>query len=402
MISKGLKTLSQESVSFNTQNVDNPVRDATIGWCIKNKVLEEKIRESTVLTEANKLTARTSLNSIPYINIGKAFADLEQHAQNIIDGVLGEKTSDTDDRPTFLEHMQVVDSIQSLSLSNLGTSADNAGKGVNDHFGTLNNVLDADILSIRQSLVKINNRSLGTDTTYQNALQALIDYIDTLNDSTAFNSGTFTGHLSTISTAATNFDTAIAGDTLLLLEKNNMINKRQNIVDQITKETNNLGTIRTYSDSLVNTSALLTLTDNADLRSIVAKTTGSSAWRDYFNSYDENYGNQNPLLTDTTSQNESQLIADMLRLKGLPDVLDPIDLDSVASKAKRDRRLSKKNYDSLLTEQIITQASLDLGLTISGKDVYSQSRQLLNDLNAEDKRTIQEELNLAKDINTLT
>ena len=120
------------------------------------------------------------------------------------------------------------------------------------------------------------------------------------------------------------------------------------------------------------------------------------------NSYDENYGNQNPLLTDTTSQNESQLIADMLRLKGLPDVLDPIDLESVASKAKRDRRLSKKNYDSLLTEQIITQASLDLGLTISGKDIYSQSRQLLNDLNAEDKRTIQEELNLAKDINTLT
>ena len=402
MISKGLKTLSEEAVALNIQNVQNPISLATIGWCIKNKLLEEKIRENAVLTEANKSEARTSLNSIPYINIGKAFADLEQHAQNIIDGVLGEKTADTDDIPTFLEHMQVVDSIQSLSISNLGTSAENNGKGVNDHFGTMNNVLDADITSIRESIVKINSRSLGTDTTYQNALQTLIDYIDTLDDSTAFNSGTFTGHLASISTAATNFDSAIAGDGLLLLEKNNIIEKRKNIVDQIAKETNNLGSIRTYSNSLADTSALLTLTNNADLRSIVAKTTGSSAWKDYFTSYDENFGNQNPLLTDTTAQNESQLVADMLRLKGLPDVLDPVDLDSVAGKARRDRRLSKKNYDSLAIEQIITQASLDLGLTISGKDVYAQSRQLLNDLNAEDKRTIQEELNLAKDINTLT
>jgi len=64
--------------------------------------------------------------------------------------------------------------------------------------------------------------------------------------------------------------------------------------------------------------------------------------------------------------------------------------------------LSKKNYDRLSSEQIITQASKDLGLSTSGKDIYSQSKQLLNNLNQQDIIVIDRELSIARDLDTIS
>ena len=75
----------------------------------------------------------------------------------------------------------------------------------------------------------------------------------------------------------------------------------------------------------------------------------------------------------------------------MPDVLDSVDIDAVANKAKKDERLETKGFDLLNSEQLIEEAIRQLGLDTSGS-IYVKSERLLSNLNERDRALIEKEL----------
>ena len=64
------------------------------------------------------------MKMLDYLNIGQVFDDLDIRTDKILTGELGDETvSGSNDRGTFFEHMQLVDSIQSLVPSLFGNTA---------------------------------------------------------------------------------------------------------------------------------------------------------------------------------------------------------------------------------------------------------------------------------------
>ena len=67
------------------------------------------------MTTSQKNDVKSSVNSKPYLNLGQMFDDLDLHTDKILTGELGEETvAGSNDRGTFLEHMQEVDSLENL------------------------------------------------------------------------------------------------------------------------------------------------------------------------------------------------------------------------------------------------------------------------------------------------
>ena len=86
----------------------------------------------------------------------------------------------------------------------------------------------------------------------------------------------------------------------------------------------------------------------------------------------------------------------------IPDVLDHVDLESVANKAKKDDRIDTKNFDYYTAEQIITKCCQQLGITTANRSVYYQSESLLNNLNDRDRQKIADALDLNESSDTLS
>ena len=87
---------------------------------------------------------------------------------------------------------------------------------------------------------------------------------------------------------------------------------------------------------------------------------------------------------------------------GLPDVLDPTDLDAVAQKSKRDTRIDTKGYDYLTTEQQIIRGCEQLGITTANRTIPSLSETLLNSMNQNDYDEVARQLDLYQSANTLS
>jgi len=93
----------------------------------------------------------------------------------------------------------------------------------------------------------------------------------------------------------------------------------------------------------------------------------------------------------------------VLRLRGLPDVTDYVDIESVARKAVRDTRLSTKLGNARKTvTKIIDEACTLLNISTDNKDVYARSKSLLDNMNNFDRETVKAELNLHNQVNTLS
>ena len=100
---------------------------------------------------------------------------------------------------------------------------------------------------------------------------------------------------------------------------------------------------------------------------------------------------------------EETAIQEILKLKGLPDVTDPLDLDNVAQKATRDTRIKTKvSFNGLNTEEIINLACDTLSISKSNKDIYALSKSLLENMNNHDRESIKNDLNLNQQIDTLS
>ena len=87
--------------------------------------------------------------------------------------------------------------------------------------------------------------------------------------------------------------------------------------------------------------------------------------------------------------------------KGLLDVVDYVDLLSVANKAIKDDRIDTKDFESYTTEKIITKCCEQLGITTANNSIYNQSQSLLTNLNARDRQIIADAVDSNQDSNRI-
>ena len=142
--------------------------------------------------------------------------------------------------------------------------------------------------------------------------------------------------------------------------------------------------------------------EDDDLRKLMTRVAQSTSWISYFNDYKENKANLNPIYTTNVDSDKSAIIDTVLRDKGLPDVLDFVDIEAVANKAKKDNRIDTTNYDNLTVEKQIADACKQLNIITANRSVYNQSELLLANLNKRDRDIIAGELDLNESSNTLS
>jgi hypothetical protein len=290
-----------------------------------------------------------------------------------------------------------------MYLSLYGVEASTAGKGVDDYFGTLRGTMAANLTSIKQAVQSITAAALATDTAFQTATQNILDFVNALGDSSTLDESTMNSLLSAFETAANNFNAALAA-TAFVDRRATLIAARSAIVAQIATEVANLGNIRTYSESLGQLVTFQALAGNDKIRSIIATTAQTAAWQDYYENYETRFAQLNAKYENTAGDSENEtIIDDELRLRGLPDVTDYTDLSAVADKAGRDTRLiGTVSFPGRGTADVIKKSCEQLGINITGRDVYGQSQSLLKNMNDFDRETVRLELENHQRANTLS
>jgi hypothetical protein len=144
------------------------------------------------------------------------------------------------------------------------------------------------------------------------------------------------------------------------------------------------------------------LAEDTELRKLMARVSQNADWQTYFNDYETNSANLNPIYNINTDSDKESIIVQVMAERGLPDVTDYIDLVSVTNKAMKDTRIDTKGFDSKTIEEIITNCCTQLTITTSNNNVYHQSELLLNNLNAHDRQLIADALDLNESSNTLS
>ena len=307
-----------------------------------------------------------------------------------------------------MDILQSVLSLQSTIPELLGVPASEKSRDVNDHLGTLNNKFleteDSSLpvfTSLKESISFINANTVATDTLYQTALTNMTTFVDSVvGDSTDFQQ-TLDGHATAVATAATNFNTAL-GSEPYLTHRTRLITDNERVDVQVALEKSNLTNINTFLDNLNDYNSYTALAEDSELRKLMTRVSQNTNWITYFNEYEQNQANLNPLYTTDTDSDKSAVIDQVLSDSGLPDVTDPTDFDAVANKAKQDSRIDTRNYDRLTAEQQITDACKQLNITTANRVLLDQSRNLLNNLNQRDRDIIAAELDSNEDADTLT
>lgn len=400
-VNQGLKTLIESSPNFSNQAVQNLIATVNIGWVAKTRTLAQKVDASTILINSQKSDLLTTLDIQPHLNLGRVLEDLDNHTAKIFTGELGEAR---DDNPAslFLDHVQTVQGFTITIPTLYGYSADSINKGVAGHFGSVFGSVDTALGNLKTSVEFIKSKELATDTAYQTATQNIIDFIDALGDSTAFDESTFNALQSAFQTAANDFNTALTNGQFAVT-RTEMINNRIAIKDQINLEATNLGTIDTYNESLAQLGIYVGLTENQDIINLITKSSQNADFRSYFENFNAREAKTNPLYTGVNDSSEEIQINEILKLRGLPDVTDHLDLDSVAAKALRDDRIKTGiKSQGKTTEQIIIDSCEILGISQNNKNIYALSKGLLENMNKHDRNTIKAELDSNQEINTLS
>ncbi len=416
-INKGLTSLVNASPNFSNQALENAINDIKsvdkddgYSWIKSSIDADTAIEDNTVLTTSQKNDLKDTINNQSHLNIGRYLGDLIRHTNTILDATI---IPSTDAPATFLEILQSVQSLQNMIPSLLGVMAAEKNRDVNDHLGTLNNKFleteDSskpvftslkDTLSFLETGARTNS-SLATATAavrYSNT-QLITFLASVVADSTDFQQ-TLDTYGSQLAGNYTNLNNQLASEPYLT-KRNLLIADRDEINTQVALEISNLSGIRDYLSSLSTFFSYTSLADNDQLKLLMQRVSQNINWQNYFKDYDKNKASWNPMY-DITDSNESSIIDKILAEKGLPDVLDFIDLNNVANKAIRDSRINTEYYDRYTVEQKITKSCEQLGIATTNRTVYNQSESLLNNMNQHDRDTIADALGLNKSSNTLS
>jgi hypothetical protein len=408
-VNKGLLSLVENEPNFSNQALENAVNTLKVGWVIKSYDLDTAIQDNTVLTTSQKNDLKDDINNIEHLNLGRVLGDLIRHSASIIDAtIIPLDDADNPTPATFLEILQQVQTVQGLIPELYGVSASAKARSVNDHLGTLNNIFTTTedssapvFTSLLESINFVVTANLATETALETAYDDLKAFINSVvADSTDFQQ-TLDTFATAVATAHTNFNNALASEPYLT-HRNNLITQREKINVQVALENSNLTTLSAYIDTLSNNISYASLADDDTLRQLMARVAQDSNWQTYFQEYETNRGNLNPIYTTDTDSDKSSLIDQILADSGLPDVTDPTDLRAVANKAQRDSRIDTKYYDYYTVEQQITKSCEQLGITTANRTITDQSRRLLNNMNQHDRDVIAQQLDLNESSNTLS
>ena len=407
-VNKGLKSLVESSPNFSNQALENAINELKIGWVIKSVELDTAIEDNTVLTTSQKNDLRDDINNIAYLNVGRYLNDTVRHTNSILDGTIMPIPVDEEQTFTFLEALQSVQSLQNIIPELYGVPASEKNRSVKDHFGILDNMLVSTedssrpvFTTLRESIQFISDANLATESALETAYDDLKDFVNsTRDDSTDFQQ-TLDTFATAVATAHTNFDTALQAIPYDV-RRTQMIADRDSIVTQLSLENSNITSLRTYTETLTDNQAYVGLAADTELRELLAKVAQDNNWRTYFEDYEINQNNLNPIYTTDSDSDKSAVIDQVLAANGLPDVTDPTDLKAVADKAKRDGRIDTKYYDRYTVEQQITKSCEQLGLVTANRSITDQSRRLLNNMNQHDRDVIAQQLALNESSSTLS
>ena len=405
---KGLKSLVESNPEFSNQALENAINDLRIGWVSTSFDLDAAITNNTVLTTSQKNDAKETINNHAHLNIGRYLSDLIRHSNTILDGtVVPLDDADNATPPTFLDILTSVGALQGLIPELLGVPASEKKRGVNDHFGSLNNIFlettDSSqpvFTTLKNAITFINNGDLATETALQTAYTNMKNFVDGVAaDSTDFQQ-TLDTFATAVATAHTNFHNALNSEPYLT-QRNTLVTDRDEINTQVSLEISNLVSLDSFTDNLNDYNAYTSLAEDSDLRDLMQRTSQNSNWISYFRDYEENEEAVNPLYTTDTDSAKDPVIQQVLASRGLPDVLDFLDLDAVANKARKDSRIDSTNFDFLDVDGVIEQSCIQLNLPLFGT-IYNKSERLLNNLNEQDRNIIAKELDANEDANTLS
>ena len=408
-VNKGLKSIAESSPNFSNQALENAITELKIGWVIKSSELDTAIQNNTVLTTSQKNDLKDDINNIAHLNLGRVFGDLVRHTNTIIDGSiipLDDATNPT--ASTFLEILQNVQTIQGLVPEVFGVTPAEKKRSVNDHLGTLNNTFlettdsSAPVFtSLKDGITFINNAGLATETALETAIDDLRTFIDSVTDDSTDFQQTLDTFATAVATAQTNFNNALASEPYLTY-RTKLVDAREAINVQVALENSNLTGILSYVETLSDNLAYASLAEESDMRQLMARVAQDSNWQTYFNDYETNQSNLNPLYTTDTDSDKSAVIDQVLADSGLPDVTDSTDFDAVAGKAKRDSRIDTKNFDRFTAQQIIEKSCVQLGITTANRNINALSGSLLNNMNQHDRDTIAQQLDLNESADTIS
>ena len=411
-VKKGLTSLADNQPNFSNQALENAVNTLKVGWVTKSFELDSVIASNGVLTTSQKNDLKDDINNVTHLNLGRTLGDLIRHSATIIDGSIipgdPDITSDENGQGTFLEILGSVQGLQTTIPSLYGVPASDKSRGVNDHLGTLNNIFTTTedssapvFTSLLESINFIVTADLATETALETAYDNLKGFINSVvADSTDFQQ-TLDTFATAVATAHTNLNNAMAAEPLLT-HRNNLIAQKEKINVQVALENSNITGIRTYIESLSNNLAYTSLAEDDTLRQLMIKVAQNKQWQTYFENYENEKENLNPIYNTNTDSDKSAIIDQVLADSGLPDVTDETDLVAVAAKAQRDTRIDTANYNRYTVEQQITKSCEQLGITTANRTIIALSGTLLRNMNQHDRDEIARQLDSNESANTLS
>jgi hypothetical protein len=408
-VNKGLLSLVENTPNFSNQALENAVNTLKVGWVLKGSQLDSVIASNGVLTTSQKNDLKDEINNVTHLNLGRTLGDLVRHTASIVDAtIIPLDDADNPTPATFLEILQQVQTVQGLIPELYGVPASDKSRAVNDHLGTLNNIFTATedssapvFTSLLESINFIVTADLATETALETAYDNLKNFINgVVADSTDFQE-TLDNFATAVATAHTNFNNALASEPYLT-HRNNLISQREKINVQVALENSNLVNIGTFIETLSNNISYSALAEDDTLRQLMSKVAQNKQWQTYFENYENEKENLNPIYTTNTDSDKSAIIDQVLADSGLPDVTDATDLAAVAAKAQRDTRIDTANYDRYTVEQQITKSCEQLGITTANRTITALSGTLLRNMNQHDRDEIARQLDSNESANTLS
>ena len=408
-VNKGLLSLVENTPNFSNQALENAVNTLKVGWVLKGSQLDSVIASNSVLTTSQKNDLKDTINNVTHLNLGRTLGDLVRHTASMVDAtIIPLDDADNPTPATFLEVLQQVQTVQGLIPELYGVPASDKSRAVNDHLGTLNNIFTATedssapvFTSLLESINFIVTADLATETALETAYDNLKNFINgVVADSTDFQE-TLDNFATAVATAHTNLNNALANEPYLT-HRNNLISQREKINVQVALENSNLVNIGTFIETLSNNISYSALAEDDTLRQLMSKVAQNKQWQTYFENYENEKENLNPIYTTNTDSDKSAVIDQVLADSGLPDVTDATDLAAVAAKAQRDTRIDTANYNRYTVEQQITKSCEQLGITTANRTIIALSGTLLRNMNQHDRDEIARQLDSNESANTLS
>ena len=420
-VNKGLLSVVENTPNFSNQALENAVNDIKAvdqddgKQFIKSQFdVDTAIRTNIALSTSQKNDALETLNAAqPHLQIGRILTDVVRHTASIIDATIVPVPADETKTETFLGILQNVQAMQSLIPELYGVPASDKGRAVNDHLGTLNNVFvettdsSAPVFTRLKDIMKLIDTNARVTTALNTATAAvrvsnndLVTFLNSVaEDSTDFQT-TLDNRVNTAAGNMANLQTRISeipGDPTT-----DLVAIKDEITNQTSLENSNLVNLATTIDTLSDNLSYSSLAEDITLRRLMSKVAQNKQWQTYFEDYENEKDNLNPIYTTNTDSDKSSVIDAVLAAKGLPDVTDPTDLVAVAAKARKDSRVDTAGYDRLRVEKQIENASKQLGITTANRTITSLSNTLLNNMNQHDREEIAKQLDSNESANTLS